>query len=159
MRTDRLLRTLCLEIAGTNDTLATGELNIPIDTSRNVGIVIWGVEFEPDHQVGGAATDANNDEMYLIISKANIAAEQFVSNKDVVYKWGVHFTLDSAIGSKFTPKVVKEQIYPPVLIFQDDLQVGIMGMFGSHTWRIRVNYSIAWVSREEMMSLLKNSLI
>jgi hypothetical protein len=150
---------LCTEVAVVNDTLNTAEINIPIDTSRNVGIVIWGVEHEPDHQVGGAATDTNADEMYLIISKNSIAAEVFVSNKDVVYKWGLHFTLDSAIGSRFTPKVIKETIYPPCLIFQDDLQVGCMSMFGSHTWRIRLNYSIAWVSKEEMMSLLKNSLI
>lgn len=159
----RVRRELRAEIAGTVDTLVTSKLNIPIDSTRNVGINIHGMAVEKSlPEPTGTITDADWASVWL--SRSTPAAERHISDIDCIMKVKYfahkHGTPANAGVDSTDEAIVEAKAYPPVPVFQDEIVLATYHHLGTAcTYYVNIAYTLAWMSIGQVVGIAKNIII
>ncbi|MEO5351085.1 MAG: hypothetical protein H7836_15800, partial [Magnetococcus sp. YQC-3] len=96
----------------------------------------------------------------VALSKSSLSAEKYVSDLEIIdkHKWIARLL---ANGQELRLEYCYHfPIYPNKPVFQDSIYfVCYQDSGGSLNFYYRVIYSIAYLSRDEMMSMLKNAIL
>jgi hypothetical protein len=135
-------------MAITSGALATKGITIPIDATRNLGIVIRGVEVQ--RSVVQAAS--KYFKVGLSVDEP-VAAETVASRENLCV-----LTRLTPAGFVGDDSILYIPCSPPQPVFQDEMT--LWGIADENvTIYVRIIYSMAWMTRNEMLSMLKNRIV
>jgi hypothetical protein len=154
MKTINVRKVFALKMAAVaTATWTSKQINVPIDATRNAGILITGMEFETSLKLQTYDTKS----WIVILSTEELAAEEYIDDREVIRKCKL-VSGDAADKTHESADMVKyAAISPAYPVFQDEIYVNVYQDSGAACdFYFRIYYKTAFFSRQEQNEIFKN---
>lgn len=143
-------------VTGAHDTFTQETIQVPIDASRNVGVVIREVKIET---VPGASMSGDADSLDVQVTNKSQSAIVRISDESVIEKFS--FYANGAAVLQIEDLCKSKILKPPAPIFNQEIYLGVHADFAGAgaTVHYDIIYDVAYFQNSEMMSLMKQHLL